>query len=69
MSYSVLYKNQINARALIGQSAVVYCLIKINYVDQEKRGGRGGSRGGCRGYAPIFFVFAFKIYLSHQSVP
>ena len=25
MSYSVLYNNQINARALIGQSAVGYC--------------------------------------------
>ena len=25
MQYLVLYNNQINARALIGQSAVVYC--------------------------------------------
>ena len=23
--HSVLYKNQINARALIGQSAIIYC--------------------------------------------
>ena len=28
MSYSTLYNNQINARALIGQSAMVYCASK-----------------------------------------
>jgi len=29
MGYTVLYNNQINARALIGQSAMVYCASKV----------------------------------------
>ena len=29
MDYSLLYNNQINARSLIGQSAMVYCASKI----------------------------------------
>ena len=28
MDYNILYNNQINTRALIGQSAVGYCAVK-----------------------------------------